>query len=131
MRGLNIHAAGAMTGLPIYVDLEKAEIVWAQFLETAKYRNNVLRAVAIMVNHLRFAIQVPGDPDSTRVLGDYKAYSSRALNRRFGMPSSEWTEKGSKRKFSDDAALAAAIYYVLYKQPKPLLVWSPETGRIK
>jgi hypothetical protein len=37
---------------------------------------------------------------------------------------------GSKRKLKDAEAVAAAIHYVLYKQPNPLLVWSPETGCI-
>ena len=56
----------------------------------------------------------------------------RSLNRRFGKPPSDtwWTSKGSKRKLKDDDALAAAIYYVLYKQRNPLVVWSPEMGRI-
>ena len=50
----------------------------------------------------------------------------------FGAPASEtwWTERGSKRKLADERALHAAIHYVLYKQPNPLVVWSPETGRI-
>ena len=37
---------------------------------------------------------------------------------------------GSKRKLATDAALANAISYTLYKQPNPLIVWSPEHGRI-
>jgi hypothetical protein len=29
----------------------------------------------------------------------------------------------------DDQAVAAAVHYVLNKQPHPLVVWSPEQGR--
>jgi len=131
--GLRRAAAEQMKGPAIHFDVEKAETVLAQFQETAGYRGHVLRAVSIMYNHLHFVVQVPDDPKPGRVLADYKAYGSRALNRRYGKPPSEtwWTDKGSKRKLKDERALAAAIHYVLYKQPNPLVVWSPETGRLK
>src|SRR5207253_1674428 len=101
--GLRRAAAELMNGPAIHFDLEKAEIVLAQFQETAGYRGHVLRAVAIMYNHLHFVVQVADDPNPGRLLADYKAYGSRALNRRFGKPASEtwWTTKGSKRKLKD------------------------------
>jgi len=34
------------------------------------------------------------------------------------------------RKLAEERALANAIHYVLYKQPQPLVVWSPEHGRL-
>jgi hypothetical protein len=72
-------------------------------------------------------VQVPDDPEPDKILADFKAYASRSLNRKFGQHPSEtwWTSKGSKRKLKDDQALAAAIQYVLRKQPDPLIVWSP------
>lgn len=132
MPGLHRASEERMNGPPIFFDLDKAELVLAQFQETAAYRGHALHAVSVMVNHLHFVVQVPDDPDPSRLLADYKAYGSRALNRRYGKPPSEtwWTTKGSKRKLKDDEALAAAINYVLYKQPSPLVVWSPEMGRI-
>jgi REP element-mobilizing transposase RayT len=130
--GLHRAAEAQLKGPPVHFDLEKAEIVLAQFEETARYRGRDLRAVSIMHNHCHLVVQVADDPDPGRMLADFKAYASRALNQRFGKPPSEtwWTTKGSKRKLKDDQALAAAIRYVLYKQPHPLVVWSPETGRI-
>jgi REP element-mobilizing transposase RayT len=129
--GLHRAAEAQMKGPPIYLDIQKAELVLAQFQETAAYRGRILRAVAIMVNHCHLVVQVVDDPDPSRMLADFKAYASRALNRKFGKPPSEtwWTTNGSKRKLKDDEALAAAIYYALYKQPDPLVLWSPETGR--
>jgi REP element-mobilizing transposase RayT len=84
------------------------------------------------VNHFHIVVQVVDDPNPKRILADFKAYASRALNRRYGQPESEtwWTTNGSKRKLANDSALANAINYVLYKQPHPMVVWSPETGRI-
>ena len=130
--GLHRAAEAQMKGPPIHFDPQKAEIVLAQFQETAEYRGRVLRAVSIMYNHFHLVVQVADDPDPGRMLADFKAYGSRALNKRFGKPPSDtwWTNKGSKRKLKDERALAAAIHYVLYKQPNPLVVWLPEIGRI-
>jgi REP element-mobilizing transposase RayT len=130
--GLHRSALEHMKGPPIFLDLEKAEILLPQFHETASYRRWSLRAVAIMVNHYHIVVQVPDDPKPTKILADFKAYATRTLNRRFGAPPSEtwWTAKGSTRKLPDERALTAAIYYVLYKQPKPLVVWSSELGRL-
>jgi REP element-mobilizing transposase RayT len=128
--GLRDAAAARMTGPPIYFDPEKAEIVLAQFRETATYRGRTLLAVAIMHNHFHTVVQVPDDPDPGRLLADFKAYGSRALNKRYGKPPSDtwWTTRGSKRKLPDDAAVAAGNHYVLFKQPRPLVVWSPDRG---
>ncbi len=85
-----------------------------------------------MANHFHLTVQVLDDPHPRKVLADFKAYGTRALNRRYGQPASEtwWIDKGSKRKLPDERALANAIHYVLYKQPHALLVWSAELGRI-
>ncbi len=130
--GLERSACENMNGPPIFLDLDKAELLLAQFQETAAYRRWTLRAVAIMTNHFHLVVQVSDDPPPRKILADFKAYGSRILNRRYGRPPSEtwWTDKGSKRKLPDDRAVAAAIHYVLYKQPRPLVVWSPELGRI-
>jgi REP element-mobilizing transposase RayT len=130
--GLEKSARAQMSGPPIYLDHEKAEAVLAQLQETATYRQWTLRAVAIMYNHFHIVVQVPDDPEPRKILADFKAYGTRILNTKFGRPPSEtwWTDKGSKRKLKDEAALAAAIHYVLYKQPNPLVVWSPETDRL-
>ena len=119
-----------MKGPPIYLDLDKAEILLAQFQETAGHRGWTLRAVSIMRNHFHMVVQVSDDPKPSKILVDFKAYGSRALNRRFGMPPSETWYKGSKRKLKDARAVEDAINYVLYKQPNALLVWSLELGRI-
>src|SRR5262249_8509071 len=130
--GLEESARELMTGPPIYFDLSKAEAVFTQFLETAGYRGWTIRALAVMYNHFHLVVQVPGDPHPDKVLADFKAYGSRVLNRAYGRPPSEtwWTSRGSTRKLTGEKALADAIDYVLYKQPNPLVVWSPETGRI-
>src|SRR5438067_10677435 len=56
--GLWRSAREQMKGSPLYLDLEKAEIVLAQFRETATYRTWTLRAAAIMANHFHLVVQV-------------------------------------------------------------------------
>jgi REP element-mobilizing transposase RayT len=130
--GLNRCARELMRGPPIYLTLPQAEALLDQLQETASHRGWTLRAVAIMANHFHIVVQVEGDPSPKKILADFKAYATRTLSERFGSPASEtwWTTKGSKRKLPNDQAVNAAIHYVLYKQEYPLVVWSPETGRI-
>src|SRR5262249_35356128 len=94
--GLHRSAREQMKGPPTSLDLDKAEALLAQLQETATCRNWTLRAVAIMANHFHLVVEVPGDPDPRKVLADFKAYGSRALNRRWGKPLSDtwWTDRG-------------------------------------
>jgi REP element-mobilizing transposase RayT len=117
-----------MTGPPIFLDRAKAEVLLGQFRETAAFRGWGLRAAAIMFNHFHLVVQVPDDPDPRKVLADFKAYGTRALNRAYGKPPSEtwWTGNGSKRILRGPDALAAAVRYVRDRQPNPLVVWSPD-----
>ncbi len=78
-----------------------------------------------MADHIHATVGVPGDPDPTKILGDFKRYGSRALNRRCGPPASDtwWAEGGSKRKLSDEDSLLCSIQYIL-DQDNPLLIWT-------
>jgi REP element-mobilizing transposase RayT len=106
-----------MKGPPVWLNVEKAEVILTQVQETCAFRKWLLRSVAIMSNHWHVVIQVPDDPKPRKVLADLKAWMSRRLNDQFGEPESGtwWTGKGSKRKLSDEKALENAIQYVLYK----------------
>lgn len=130
--GLRRSAAGLMKGPPIYLARSQAEVILAQFHETAVYRQWPLHAMSLMANHFHAVIEVPGDPNPDKVLADLKAYATRALNREFGKPASEtwWTTRGSKRKLPDERAVANAVEYVLYRQPHPLVVWSRAKGHL-
>jgi REP element-mobilizing transposase RayT len=130
--GLQRSAQEQMKGPPIFLDLDKADILLAQFQETAAYRAWTLHAVAIMANHFHMVVEVQDDPQPRKILADFKAYGTRALNRKYGQPPSEtwWTTNGSKRKLPEEKALLNAINYVLYKQPHPLVLWSRPLGRI-
>jgi len=95
-----------------------------QFRETARFRNWLLVAAAVMANHCHVVVGVPGDPEPDTLLRDLKAYASRRLNSRWPRPESGtwWTESGSKRKLKDNLAILGAARYVR-DQEFPLAVW--------
>jgi len=117
-------ARNQLTGPPISLNAAQAEVIFRQFCETATHRNWELRAVGIMATHIHLVVGVFGDPDPGKVLGDFKSYASRALNRQWSKPPSEtwWTERGSTRKLRNELAELAAIEYVR-NQSNPLLIW--------
>jgi REP element-mobilizing transposase RayT len=122
--GLREASEELMRGPPQLVNLEQAEALLAQFHETATIRKWQLLAVAIMANHVHLVVRADEGTDPTKILGDFKAYGSRALNRRWGKPASDtwWTSKGSKRRLPGDEPLRAAIRYVINQEHR-LVVW--------
>jgi hypothetical protein len=116
-------ARNQLIGSPISYNEAQAEVMVRQFCETATHRKWE-RAAGIMATHIHIVVGVFGDPDPAKVLGDFKSYASRALNRQWGKPPSEtwWTERGSTRKLPDELAVLAAIEYVR-NQANPLLIW--------
>jgi REP element-mobilizing transposase RayT len=109
---------------PIRLNLDQANVVEQQFHETACYRGWQLIAAAIMANHCHIVIGVPGDPNPSDLLRDFKAYASRSLNRRWSKPlcGTWWTESGSKRKLKAESAILSAVAYVR-DQEYPLVLW--------
>ena len=132
MPGLYRAAIGQMKGPPIYLDGAQAELLLAQFLETAQHRHWLLRAAAIMCSHVHLVVRAPDEADQDKMLAALKAWGSRALNDRYGVPPSKtwWTTKGSTRKLDTESYLANAVRYVLYEQELPLVVYGSEEGRL-
>jgi REP element-mobilizing transposase RayT len=122
--GLYESARHRHKGPPVRIDLDQARTLLEQFQETASYRKWLLLAVAVMTNHVHWVVGVSGDSDPTKVLGDFKAYGSRVLNRRWGKPPAGtwWTYAGSKRRLATEQALQDGIVYVR-GQPYALVVW--------
>ena len=119
-----------MKGSPIYLQTAHAELMLKQIRETAQFRGWEIYAVAVMFNHFHIVVGVKGDPEPSKILGDFKSWCTRRLCELFSKPASGtwWTEGGSKRKLPNEEALKGGINYVIYDQPDPLLTWSPETG---
>ncbi len=123
-------AREAMQGEPALLTARQAEILLAQFQETAAYRRWILDAVAVMINHIHIVYGVAADPDPSDMLRDWKSYASRALNRSGPKRLSGhwWADGGSKRPIKTDERRLAAIQYVR-DQENPLLVWLSSEAR--
>ncbi len=115
--GLHHSARARLVGEPVWLTEAQAIVLLAQFRTTAAHRGWNLRA-AVMANHVHLLVGVPKALSPTKVLGDFKAYGSRALTTRWGKPASNtwWTYGGSKRKKEDENALQGAILYVRDQQ---------------
>lgn len=126
---LQSFAKQQMKGPVVFLSRLHATILFEQFQETARYRNWLLCAVAIMPTHIHMIIGVPNDPEPSKLLADFKSYGSRTLNSRFGRPQSGtwWTESGSKRRLPDAHSVEATVNY-LRNQPNPLLIWTRDDG---
>jgi REP element-mobilizing transposase RayT len=128
MPRLEAAAKSALKCPPMRLQLEHAEAIRDQFLETASVRGWRLVALAIMSNHFHVVIGAAEEIKPERLLGDLKSYGSRILSRRWGKPASEtwWPASGSKRHLIDEASILAAVRYV-ERQESPLVLWiSPE-----
>lgn len=127
MPGLRASAESLLKGPPVYLDVEQAAAVLAQFRETAGYRGWNLRGAAVMANHLHIVVRVPGDPEPGLLVKDFKSWATRKLDRGWGKPPVRWWADGggSKRKLPDERAVAARVTYVR-KQYQPLAMWIPD-----
>jgi REP element-mobilizing transposase RayT len=127
--GLQRAAHQQLQGPPVALDLPQAEQLLAQLQETAAHRGWTLVAVSIMFNHMHVVVEAPAQVGKSELLRDFKSYAARRLNRLFGPRASGtwWTDGGSCRPIRH---LPAAVFYVCHRQPKPLVVWSRDRGRI-
>ncbi|MBY0228635.1 MAG: transposase, partial [Gemmataceae bacterium] len=131
MPGLWRKAEKLMKGPPIHLGPDHAEQALEQFKETSRHRGWQLAALSIMHNHFHIVVGVEDDPEPGKVLGDFKSWGTRRLSRVFGEPESKtwWTSCGSKRELADLEAVSIAARYTLFKQPNPLVAWSPKLGK--
>ena len=118
---------------PVYLNSQHAETLLEQLQETARYRNRTIDVLAIMPDHIHLIAGNYGDPDPEKLLNDWKAYASRALNRLsdWAPPTSRprwWVIGGSKRILRTNPDRVRAIRYVR-DQENPLLIWISDEAR--
>lgn len=129
--GLHRAAKSRLKSEPVLLTGEHAQTLLTQFQESAEFRRWRLLAASVMANHFHVVLAFSRDTDSAKAMQTLKAYGSRALNERFGKPTSGtwWTKSGSRRLLPDENAIANAIRYVTEKQPNPLVIWKREPRR--
>ncbi len=131
MRGLSRYARSIMHGSPLQLSLAQAELLLPQFQETCVYRGYLLRAVAIMTNHIHLVCTAPAEVDGEKLLADFKSYGSRKLNAvRRPVNGTWWTASGSRRKLRSLTARLRAIRYTC-RQEYPLLIWTTDVPELE
>lgn len=121
MPALTRYAQSIMPADAVLLTLPQAEAVFAQMNETATYRTWTIDALAILPTHIHVVFRVPGDPDQSSLLRDWKSYASRALNR-IDRRKDWWADRGSMRPIKNHRRWLAAVRYVR-DQENPLIVW--------
>ncbi len=108
---------------PYVLDTPRRRLVLQAIRGVCSHRGWTLHAVHVRPSHVH--VVVSGDQTPERMMNDFKAYASRALNAA-NLDSPErkrWTRHGSTRHIDDVTHLAAAVHYVLHKQGDPMERW--------
>jgi REP element-mobilizing transposase RayT len=104
---------------PLYVlDLARRSVVLAALHEVCYYRLWTMLAAHVRSSHVHVVVEA--DAPAERVLTDFKAYASRALNKA-GLDTPDrkrWARHGSTKYIWDNQDVSAAIRYVVDEQGK-------------
>ena len=97
---------------PASFSARDAEIVVAEFRETARIRRWRIFAGGVTPTRVHLVVGVADDPPASTLLRDFKAYASRALNADRGYRRRWWTRSGATRPLRVEAHILAAIEWV-------------------
>ena len=108
---------------PYILDSASRETVLKALQEVALHRSWNLLAAHVRTNHLHAIVEADARPE--RVMGDFKSYASRALNKlgRDGPDRRRWAHHGSTRWLWKDQDVREAIEYVIEGQGEPMSVF--------
>ncbi len=70
---------------------------------------------------------VTSEAKADKIMNDFKAYSSRGLNKLGGKRGRRWARHGSTRRISGRDRVLAAIRYVIEGQGEQMAVWPEPT----
>jgi len=76
---LKNHRENLLSHPPFKLDEPTRKIVLNAIIEVCRYRNWILHAIHIRTEHVHIVVSAPAPPE--KVMNDFKAYSSRAINR--------------------------------------------------
>jgi REP element-mobilizing transposase RayT len=97
------------------------EATLSEIQRTCVYREWTLHAAHIRTTHLHVIVTAPTPPE--KVMGELKAYASRALNDQFGHRMRRWARHASTVWLWDDARVRKAMDYVVLSQGKPMTLY--------
>jgi REP element-mobilizing transposase RayT len=104
------------------------ETVLAPVRQHAEFRGWSLLAVHVRTNHVH--IVVVGEAKPERIMTEFKAYASRALNRLKPTEAQRkhWTRHGSTRWLNTEESVRRAIEYTVDEQGEPMAVYHAQAN---
>ena len=117
----------AMTQPPHALDEPRRRVILEAVRGVASHRGWTLHAAHVRALHIHLVVSGEAAPE--RMMNDFKAYASRALNQAGFEDSNRkrWTRHGSTRYVNDARYLHAAVNYVLNNQGEPMQRWPEES----
>ena len=112
-----------MLETPYFLDESRRHIVLQAIVEVCGYRQWVLLAAHVRSNHVHCVIHAILRPE--QIMNAIKSYASRHLNKANldGNRVNRWARHGSTRYLWKEAAVEAAIQYVVNEQGLPMSVF--------
>ena len=117
--GLVGYATRVMTHAEARLDHDEASAVLRAILETCAFRNWTLLAAHVRGTHSHLVVD--RITETSKVIRDFKAYASRALNRT--AVRRRWARGGNARPLRDSHAVRAAVRYVVNGHGLPMAVY--------
>ena len=94
------------------------EVVLDATRSVCEHESWVVHAVHVRSTHIHIAVSGKVKPEE--VLGKLKAYSSRALNQRFGRRVKRWSRHGSTKWLWTAQEVDSAVQCVVHEQGRPM-----------
>jgi REP element-mobilizing transposase RayT len=112
-----------MAQTPYLLDRDAQSITLEAIREVSAHRGWNLLAVHVRTNHVHTIVEADVRPE--KILNDFKAYASRALNRlgRDTPDRRRWSRHGSTRWLRNDDDVRHAVKYVVEAQGESLAVF--------
>ena len=105
---------------PVRLNAEERQVVLDAIIGVCDHCGFDLYAAHVRSDHVHVVVEARDDV--ARLLLRFKAYASRALNRRFGAKARRWTEHGSTVHLWRRDKVDEAIDYVLHRQGAAMAV---------
>lgn len=110
---------------PIKLGTDERFVVLSAICRYASKRDWLLYAVHVRSNHVHIVAEANASPE--KVMTQFKASASRALNRSGQPREKRWAYHGSTRYLWQPRQISAAIDYVLNQQGQPMALYrNPE-----
>lgn len=108
-----------MSEPPYLLHRETREVVLEALREVCSHRGWTLFAAHVRSNHVHVVVEGEAPPE--KMMKDFKAYASRALNRTEG-PRWRWARHGSTRWLWTDEDVRSAMRYAVEEQGETMAV---------